>query len=699
MRFDGVRFVPWVEPEGKHLPQPSIYSLLGAKDGSLWIGTGHGIAHWANGELTNYPSVVGRVNSIQEDGSGTIWMVRTRLTGQIGVLCGVEGSQIRCYGPADGLGCSNGANDLAIDKHGNHWIGASEALCRWKPDSSSTYLQKELKTTTGLIGVSAVAAGDDGVVWVGIPRPGKTFGLQQLVDGVSTSYAVPGMDGASLAVSALFLDRDNALWVGTVNQGIYRVYKGRADHFGSSDGLSSDSVQYFYQDREGDVWGVTSKGVDRFRQLRAITFSLREGLTADGVGSVSAARDGALWIGNQGALDVLRQDTISKITARDGLPGRDITSLLEDSKGRLWVGVDGELAVYDHKRFRLIKRPDGSPVGVVVGITEDTDHNIWVSHTGVVGNPPGLLRIRDFKVVESISFASGEGAVTIVSDNERGIWLSLRKGGLERYRGGRFESFALSHDGPQDVILNLLVDPDGSVWGATDDGLIWWKGHRAATLNSKNGLPCDSIYSLIRDNLGSLWLSTRCGFVMIPESEVAKWQKQPDSSLKIRSFDIFDGAQPARTSFQPSVSRSVDGRLWFANDVFVQMIDPSHIETNSLPPPVHIEQIVADKKHYAPTNKVSLPALTRDLEIDYTALSFVVPQKVRFRYKLEGRDTDWQDPMTRRQAFYSDLRPGSYRFHVIACNNDGVWNEEGATLNFSIERWLGLFEQIPVILR
>ena len=142
-------------------------------------------------------------------------------------------------------------------------------------------------------------------------------------------------------------------------------------------------------------------------------------------------------------------------------------------------------------------------------------------------------------------------------------------------------------------------------------------------------------------------------------------------------------SQPGRAPFA-GAARSPDGRLWFANGDVLQMIDPGHLSGNALPPPVHVEEVIADRKNYSPGKDLRLPPLTRDLEIDYTALSFVVPQKVRFRYKLEGRDAAWQEPGTRRQAFYSDLRPGKYRFRVIACNNDGVWNEAGATLDFSV---------------
>jgi ligand-binding sensor domain-containing protein len=179
----------------------------------------------------------------------------------------------------------------------------------------------------GLIGVSALAVGEDGRVWAGMPGSGKKQGLQQLMNGTWNSYAVPGMDGGSLAVSALFMDRSNALWVGTLNQGIYRIYDGKADRFSSADGLSSNFITHFYQDKEGNVWVVTSKGIDCFRDLRVATFSIREGLTTDSAGSVLGTHDGSLWVGNQGALDVLKGGIFSSLTARNGLPGRDITSL------------------------------------------------------------------------------------------------------------------------------------------------------------------------------------------------------------------------------------------------------------------------------------------------------------------------------------------------------------------------------------
>jgi signal transduction histidine kinase len=200
----------------------------------------------------------------------------------------------------------------------------------------------------------------------------------------------------------------------------------------------------------------------------------------------------------------------------------------------------------------------------------------------------------------------------------------------------------------------------------------------------RNGLSCDVIYSLISDRDATLWLYAACGVIAIPNSELQRWWQSPNATVKSRLFDVFDGARPMSTPFQPTASQSPDGRLWFANQNVLQMIDPAHLDSNPVLPPVHVEEMIAYHKNYEPRDGLRLPPLTDDLEIDYTALSFVAPQKVRFRYKLEGHDSDWQDPGTRRQAFYADLRPGNYRFRVIACNNDGIWNEEGAALAFSV---------------
>jgi signal transduction histidine kinase len=264
--------------------------------------------------------------------------------------------------------------------------------------------------------------------------------------------------------------------------------------------------------------------------------------------------------------------------------------------------------------------------------------------------------------------------------------LGLIRGDLARYKNGKLETFPFRHSavaGADSEVNQLLVTSDGAVLGATHFGMIAWRNGTQETLTVRNGLPCDGVSALVFDNQGDLWLYLQCGLVEVPKGEMQKWWQKPDTVVHFRMLDSLDGVRPGQAPFD-AAARSPDGRLWFVNTYALQVVDPDHLSRNSIPPPVHIEEIIADRRSYAPGSNLSLPSLTRDLEIDYTALSFMAPQKVRFRYRLEGRDAGWQEPGTRRQAFYSDLRPGKYKFRVIACNNDGVWNEEGATLDFNV---------------
>jgi signal transduction histidine kinase/ligand-binding sensor domain-containing protein len=680
VRFDGVRVVPWTPPAGKQLPSPAVWSLLAARDGSLWIGTAAGLSHWVNHDLINYQTGRGLINSILEDRDGRIWIARTRIEDEAGPFCQVIETGMHCYGEADGIPVS-GVGPLAEDTLGHLWIGGSTTLAGGAPGSFRSYALRGLKSNEGIRGVAGLASDPDGSLWVGMAVTGPGLGLQQLVHGIWKPFVTPELDSSTLGVQTLFLDRDNALWIGTTKQGIYRIHERKVDSFRSTDGLSSDSIYRFCQDREGNVWVATSKGIDMFRDTRVATFSTREGLRTEEVGSVLASRDGTIWIGGDRALSALRQAGLSSLQSGKGLPGTQVTSLFEDHAGRLWVGLDTTLSLYDRGWFRRIDRPDGSPIGLITEIAEDTENNIWLA----VNRPPRtLVRIQHLQVQEELSAPRIPPFREVAADPHGGIWLGLMNGDLARYRHGEVELVPFKNSlGAQ--VNQLLVHADGAVFGATASGLVGWKEGKQQTLTVGNGLPCNGVNALVADRQGSLWLYMQCGLVQIASQELQRWWGQPDITVQLRTYDAFDGVVPGLTAFQ-GAARSTDGRLWFANGAVLQMLDPAHLTANVVPPPVHVEQVIADRKSYAPAPRdtLRLPPLTRDIEIYYTALSFVAPQKVRFRYKLEGHDSGWQEPGTRRQAFYSNLRPGDYRFRVIASNNDGVWNETGATFSFSI---------------
>ena len=677
VRFDGVRFVPLTTSSGEHLPSARIHSLLGTRDGSLWIGTSRGLVKWSHLKLTGIRGGSAFIESLVEGPQGRVWVTRSQVHDHAGPLCEVAEDTLHCHGASEGIPFAF-AQPLFGDPQGNLWFGSSLGVGRWASGEVKTFTPKALRGNDLLRGVTAITSGADGSILAGVERTGRGLGLQQLTQGKWKDYSLPQLNGAQLGVTALLRDHNEGLWIGTANSGVYHVHAGKAEHFGGADGLSSDSVQGFFEDREGNIWVATSRGIDRFHDTPVVSFSIREGLTSEDADSVFAGHDGTVWIGNLEALDVLRQGKLSSIARRNGLPGRLITSLLEDHQGRLWVGIDNGLAFYHHGQFHPVNKPDGKPLGIVTAITQDTDHNIWASVT-----QPALFRIRDLKVADELVPPQVPRVVSMAPDVSDGIWLGLSSGVLALFRHGHLEPLP-THRPPDHAIRNLLVEPDDSIWGATQDGAFLWREGKEQILDSHNGLGCDDVYTVLQDNNGSLWLDTQCGFVVIAPSEIYRWWQQPDAQLKLRALDVYDGAQPGLTNFRPEGSKAPDGKLWFANENILQVVDPERLDMNKVSPPVQVEQIVADRRKYIPRENLRLPPHTRDIEIDYTALSFVAPQKVRFRYKLEGHDSDWQDPQNRRQAFYTDLPPGNYRFHVIASNNDGVWNEAGAAAGFVV---------------
>ena len=651
---------------------------LGARDGSLWIGTGFGISHLNNGKLTNYPQVSGRIEAIAEDPDGVVWLVRTQVTDGAGPLCQITVGEPRCYGRNDGIPFPI-AVQLHIDRAGQLWVGGYTEVCRWRPGSSDNVCFPEgTHQPETFASIKAIATAQDGTVWAARDQPGSSLRLQHFERGRWTAQNHPGVAVNNSDITNLFVDRDNTLWVGTANHGLFRIAGQTVQNFGRTDGLSSDAVGRFFQDNEGTIWVVTSAGIDNFRDVKVVSYSMREGLSAAGAGTVLGTRDGGLWVGNFHSLDYVGAGKISAIRPEQGLPGQYITTFSEDHAGRLWLGIDDGLWVYENRAFRAIRRRDGTPLGITFSIAEDTLHNVWVR----AGK--NLDRIVDFRLQEENTSEEISSSYILAANPQGGIYLGLLNGDLIQFDGGKTRTYPSHEVGNTRQIRDLLVEPDGAVWGTTLDEVARWKNGERRNLTARNGLPCDEIFALVEDAQGSLWIQSKCGVIEIDKSQLEQWWLHPDSSVKSKLLDAADGMQPGLTPLKPQATRAADGRLWFVNGRILQMLDPAHLQANPVPPPVQIEELLADRKSYSPQQGLRVPALTRDLEIDYTALSYVAPQKIQFRYLLEGHDTHWQETRTRRQAFYNDLSPGHYRFRVMASNNDGVWNQAGASLEFSI---------------
>jgi signal transduction histidine kinase len=681
-RFDGASFEPWSSQDGTKFSSSAVSGLVGARDGSLWIGMGGGLAHVVAGKAFLYPDFHDDVGfgSLLQDREGRIWFGRSDAGGALRTpICQALPTSIRCLDRSDGVATQSCCTQsLTQDTEGNLWIATDGPLLRWKDGHSQTYLPKQWTRVNGLETASCVVSAPDGSVLVCVLHPGPLGGFQRLTKGQWEPLRVPGFDGSKLSAISAFWDREGGIWLGTSDAGLYHIHGNEFERFSSADGLSGDFVYGFYEDREKGIWVATSGGLDYFHPHNVTTFSTREGLTSDGVDGVTAGLDNGVWL-NENSLDFLKDGRIEKIKRGEGLPGHTVTAIFEDSFGRLWCGIDHDLYQYEQNKFTKVRSKGSESTRFIVGITEDSAHDIWAE---VSGHKHALIRVHGLEVADEFPESAIPSARALAAAPGGIVWLGLRNGDLARFHNGHADVFS-SPGGAKSYVYQVVVNLDGTVFGTTSAGLVGWKDGTSRLLSSKNGLPCDVVIGAAWDAQDALWLDMGCGLARISKDEMDRWWRNPATLVIPRVLDIFDGVRPGRPNFNPMV-RTRDGRLWIAGNTSLQMIDPGHLSSNSVVPPVQIQRILADGRAYEGSDRPVFPPLMRDLEIDYAALSFVNPLKVRYRYMLEGRDTEWQEAGNRRQAFYTDLHPGPYRFRVIASNDDGLWNKEGSWIAFRI---------------
>jgi len=693
VRFDGVRPVPWHPPSGQRLPGNFINSLLVARDGTLWIGTQKGLASWKDSKFSIYREVGdSAVTALIEDHEGTVWI--GTYGNPAGNLCAAGPGHFECYGTAS---FGRGVDAIYEDHKGSFWVASLNGLWRWRPGTPERYTYPRGVTSANLL-----VEDSSGTLLLA-----TTKGLKKLAEGRIDDYALPGIAG-EFTPTHLLWSSDGSLWLGSW-QGLLHFHQGKTDVFKAVDGLSADFVAPIFEDREGSIWVGTQEGLDRFRDNTVPTISRKQGLSNPAAWSVLATHDGSIWIvtadglnrwenghvtvyrsqkalgqSGQQALGVRRAETE---IVNAGLVGNP-QSLGQDERGRLWASTSDGVFYFESGRF---VRVPGVPGGATFSVVGDDEGNIWISNYEI-----GLLHVKPGLVVERIPWSQFRHmyARSLLPDPLRGgLWLGFADGGVAYFKDGQVRAFYTKADGlGNGVVSDLRFDSRGAVWAATEGGLSRIEAGHIATLTSGNGLPCDAVHWLMQDDNDAYWLYKPCGLVRVARSELNGWVNDPKRVVQFTILGVTDGVRTYEipVGYPPTVTKSADGRIWFLGRDGISVVDPRHILFNRIPPPVRVEQVIADRKAYDPgsyaNGNVQLPAQIRDLQIDYTALSLVAPEKVQFKYKLEGWDRDWQNAGNRRQVFYTNLPPKNYTFRVKACNNSGVWNEEGTFLDFSVAR-------------
>jgi signal transduction histidine kinase len=673
-----VQFERYVPPIGI-LPSHNIYSLMATPEGGLWISfnpSGLGFLKDGHISLFSRPEELPRseVFCFARDLNGRIWG-GTR-TG----LALFDGS--RWLDVASDWNFTNHRIwTMFVDRDGTLWVATDDTL---------VFLQRDSKvfqqTGTHLGGVPQIAQAKDGRLWMS-----DWFGPLRPIPVSGRGSAAESPEIRDIAVKFLF-DQEGSLWMTGGSMGVRRLRfperlgnrkleMGDPDleSFREQDGLTSNSANNVFEDREGNIWVSSNKGLDRFRHSNIVPVNLPPGhrdLT------LLAGNNGEVWVASGSQKPLLRiqgEYIVPKSTSME------ISSVYHDSNGVVWWGGHGGIWRQRNDRFDFFPQPKGmtseSFDWLWEVIPDDLSGGLWVRlgdfglihfKDGVWTNAPKPSGLLD--VPPSASY----------HDSYRRTWLGYKENRVYFLKGERVQAY--SHDDGLDIGRIRVIRGHGpQVWLGGELGLAVFEHDRFRTVRT-TGEPFGTVSGIVETPDGALWLNELHGVVRISPEEVRQVAEQSDYAVHYQIYDFLDGLPGApQMHFRCSTAiQATDGRLWFATDNGLAWIDPAHVSKNKVPPPAAIRSIIANERSYSTFADTRLPASIKNLRIDYTALSLSIPERVRFRYKLDGIDKDWNDAGTRRQAFYNNLHPGKYRFRVIACNNDGVWNEEGATLNFSI---------------
>jgi PAS domain S-box-containing protein len=679
VRFDGVRFTLFFKGNVPAFTHNNIFALCAARDSSLWIGTrGGGLIRLKAGKFHAYTSAQGLSNdfvkALYEDRQGNLWIGTNG-----GLNCRRDG-KFTLYTTREGLS-HNAVLSIYEDSRNNLWIGTDGGgLNRLHEGKFTAYTTKE-----GLADevVTAICEDKRGRLWIG-----TNSGLNCLADGKFAVYT--SKDGlANDFVRAFYEDRIGSLWIGTYGGGLNRWREGKFETFSTKDGLSSDFVKAIYEDPEGSLWiGTYGGGLNRLREGKFTSYSTREGLSNNMVWSIYEDKKGSMWFGANRGLSCLKEGKISTYSEREGLPPYVITALCDDRAGNLWVGTEGGgLARVRGEALTVFTAKHGLLSNFVRSVYEDRAGNLWIGSDG------GLQK---FAAGNFTSYTTKDGLsnneVTYIYEDHAGmLWISTRRGGLNRFHNGKFTAYTSAEGLSSDLLWPIYEDETGCFWIGTDGGgLNRFKDGKFTIYTTTEGLFDDVVFQILDDDRGNLWMSCNKGIFRVSKRELNDFAEGKISAINSVAYGKADGMKTSECNgglSQPAGWKSQDGRLWFPTIKGAVVIDPKQILQNPLPPPVVIEEVMVNRNPLAfhADDKLSLSPESKDLEFHYTGLSFLAPQKVQFKYFLEGYDQNWVDAGARRVAYYTNIPPGDYTFRVIACNNDGVWNKTGAALAFYLK--------------
>jgi signal transduction histidine kinase/ligand-binding sensor domain-containing protein len=667
-RFDGMRFVRFAPRERDTIPSGAVDRLTATRDGGLWL-------VFRSGSVSRL-STEGRLTSFgPQDGLPATFQVAESRTGSL--VAGTANGLSRFKGgrwegaPAEWQFPGTRAQNVWFDGADGLWAESHDRFV-YLPADGRRFQDPDMRLR-GTASAGDFAEARDGRIWFSevmrsahtVPRVGEERPIAEVLVGARS----------------LLIDRKGSLWIGTLGDGLRRVPDptalGRVTQFGpgaeqftEKDGLLSNIVRALLEDREGNIWIATDRGLERFRESVFTTIpsgTLRARF-------VFGTRDSSVWSAAINQVGIVRYGRLGQDTIPTDFL---VSSAYEDTAGVVWTVNGTILAQYRGGRWSDVIRP-GISNRTLTAVTVDRAGIMWLFDPGF-----GLLRLTRDSLVPVVPFPPSRFPHSLLyADREGRIWVG-QVGSVGVYHNGRLQLFGAA-EGAGAEFNAFMEDRNGNIWIGTDNGLSKFADGRFRTLSGHQGLPGRAVRGIAADDEGAWWVVTPTGVHRLAPNEAERAFADSTHVLAFRSFDFLDGLPGVPIgAYGPQIARSADGRIWVASDSGVAHVDPRKLPRGAIPQ-VLIESVRAGGRGLNTLESLEIPPRSGDLEIDYTATSLSIPERVRFRYRLEGSDQSWHDVEARRTAYYAGLAPGSYRFEVSAHNGDGTWSETGTVLDFRV---------------
>jgi signal transduction histidine kinase/ligand-binding sensor domain-containing protein len=663
VRFNGTRFSTYDRSNTPaFLGGHGVRSLLNGPD-ALWVGTsGSGLLRW-NGKTLDRAALpdelaYSTVSALANHPDGSIWGA----TFGLGAFRMLPDGSTRMLGAEAGL-LDPYATSLYIDPDGTVWVGTKSGLVAIRERETRTWTTEDGLPDNEIISVFRTSAG---VLSVG------TAGGLAFLDGVAFATVDPARVNVQLE------DRFGTHWLGTEEQGIIRMSWAGMDEFSVAQGLTHNTVTSLVEDREGSVWiGTDGGGLNRLRPAKFASISETEGLASNMAYAVWSDSADRIWVGSEDAgITVFDGRDTRRITTAQGLSSNSIMTLAGDGDGTVWAGTyGGGINRITEQGIEQFSVQDGLANNVISSAVFGADGVLWIGTDGGISRWDG----DGFKNL-TVDDGLPSPYVMVVHEDKRGaLWAGTYDGGLAKFDSSEVAIFDRDTGLGSNMVLAIHESEDGVIWAGTNGGgLARIEDGVVFNATMREGLHDDVVYGIVEDDSGTLWMTSNKGLFTVPRADLDALAHGERTRVASMVYGRNDGLRSREFNggFQPAAWKARDGRLIFPSIRGIAVIEPNRIPSNTVPPPVHLEQVALDGESIVLGDGPSTVGTGR-VEFRFAGLSYLVPQQVRYRYKLDGYDPEWIYGSESR-AVYTNLPAGDFVFRVEAANNDGLWSVDDA---------------------